>query len=121
MTAVELMPVTEFEECDNPRANLLTGEPLRNFWGYQPVSFFAPKASYAASAVPGTQVREFKGMVKAFHEAGIEVILDIVFNHTGEGDERGATFCWRGLDNSTYYLLDPKRGGTTTTRAAGTP
>ena len=110
MTAVELMPVTEFEECDNPRTNLLTGEPLRNFWGYQPVSFFAPKASYAANGAPAEAVREFKSMVKALHEAGIEVILDIVFNHTGEGDERGATFCWRGLDNPTYYLLEPKTG-----------
>ena len=110
VTAVELMPVTEFEECDNPRNNLLTGEPLRNFWGYQPVSFFAPKASYASEPGPGDAVREFKSMVKAFHEAGIEVILDIVFNHTGEGDERGATFCWRGLDNPTYYLLEPKTG-----------
>jgi len=110
VTAVELMPVTEFEECDNPRSNLLTGEPLRNFWGYQPVSFFAPKASYAAGAGPGDAVREFKSMVKALHEAGIEVILDIVFNHTGEGDERGATFCWRGLDNPTYYLLEPRTG-----------
>jgi len=110
VTSVELMPVTEFEECDNPRTNLLTGEPLRNFWGYQPVSFFAPKASYAADGAPGEPVREFKSMVQAFHEAGIEVILDIVFNHTGEGDERGATFCWRGLDNPTYYLLEPKTG-----------
>jgi glycogen operon protein len=110
VTAVELMPVTEFEECDNPRTNLLTGEPLRNFWGYQPVSFFAPKASFAADGGPGDAVREFKSMVKALHEAGIEVILDIVFNHTGEGDERGATFCWRGLDNPTYYLLEPKTG-----------
>jgi glycogen operon protein len=110
VTAVELMPVTEFEECDNPRTNLLSGEPLRNFWGYQPVSFFAPKASYAANAAPGEAVREFKSMVKALHEAGIEVILDIVFNHTGEGDERGATFCWRGLDNPTYYLLEPRTG-----------
>ncbi len=110
VTAVELMPVTEFEECDNPRTNMLTGEPLRNFWGYQPVSFFAPKASYAADAAPGESVREFKSMVKALHEAGIEVILDIVFNHTGEGDERGATFCWRGFDNPTYYLLEPKTG-----------
>jgi isoamylase len=110
VTAVELMPVTEFEECDNPRTNLLTGEPLRNFWGYQPVSFFAPKASYAANGSPGEAVREFRAMVKALHEAGLEVILDIVFNHTGEGDERGATFCWRGLDNPTYYLLDPKTG-----------
>jgi glycogen operon protein len=110
ITAVELMPVTEFEECDNPRRNLLTGEPLRNFWGYQPVSFFAPKASYARDGDAGQVVREFKEMVKALHEAGIEVILDMVFNHTGEGDQRGATFCWRGLDNPTYYLLDPKDG-----------
>ena len=110
VTAVELMPVTEFEECDNPRSNLLTGEPLRNFWGYQPVSFFAPKASYARPGAGGQVVREFREMVKALHEAGIEVILDIVFNHTGEGDERGVTFCWRGLDNPTYYLLDPKTG-----------
>ena len=110
VTAVELMPVTEFEECDNPRSNLLTGEPLRNFWGYQPVSFFAPKAAYASSSGPPDAVREFKSMVKSFHEAGIEVILDIVFNHTGEGDERGATFCWRGLDDPTYYLLDAKTG-----------
>jgi glycogen operon protein len=108
VTAVELMPVTEFEEGDNPRRNLLSGEPLRNFWGYQPVSFFAPKASYARD---GRQaVREFKEMVKALHEAGIEVILDMVFNHTGEGDERGATFCWRGLDNPTYYILEPRSG-----------
>jgi len=107
ITAVELMPVTEFEEGDNPRRNLLTGQPLRNYWGYQPVSFFAPKASYARDGGPAQAVREFKEMVKALHEAGIEVILDIVFNHTAEGDERGATFCWRGLDNPTYYLLDP--------------
>jgi isoamylase len=110
ITAVELMPVTEFEEGDIPRKNLLTGGPLRNFWGYQPVSFFAPKASYAAGGAPGETVREFRAMVKAFHEAGIEVILDIVFNHTAEGDERGATFCWRGLDNPTYYLLEPGTG-----------
>jgi glycogen operon protein len=110
VTAVELMPVTEFEECDNPRRNLLTGEPLRNFWGYQPVSFFAPKAAYARDGRAGLPVHEFKEMVKALHQAGIEVILDMVFNHTGEGDERGATFCWRGLDNPTYYIVDPKTG-----------
>ena len=110
VTAVELMPVTEFEECDNPRRNLLTGEPLRNYWGYQPVSFFAPKTSFASTSGPDAAVREFKEMVKAFHEAGIEVILDMVFNHTGEGDERGETFCWRGLDNPTYYLLEAKTG-----------
>jgi isoamylase len=110
VTAVELMPVTEFDEDDNDHHNPLTGERLRNFWGYQPVSFFAPKASYARDGGPAQTVREFKEMVKALHEAGLEVILDMVFNHTGEGDERGPTFCWRGLDNETYYLLEPKTG-----------
>jgi glycogen operon protein len=110
VTAVELMPVTEFEECDNPRRNLLSGQRLRNYWGYQPVSFFAPKASYTGNGEQGGAVREFKALVKALHEAGIEVILDMVFNHTAEGDERGATFCFRGLDNPTFYLLDPKTG-----------
>ena len=93
------MPVPEFDECDYPLINPLTGEQLRNFWGYQPIAFFAPKAAYAAEPGPGDAVREFKAMVKAFHEAGIEVILDVVFNHTGEGDERGPTFSFRGLDN----------------------
>jgi isoamylase len=110
VTAVELMPVTEFDEDDNEFRNPTTGERLRNFWGYQPVSFFAPKASYARDGGPRRVVREFKEMVKALHEAGIEVVLDMVFNHTGEGDERGATFCWRGFDNPTYYLLDPETG-----------
>jgi glycogen operon protein len=110
VTAVELMPVTEFEESDNTRKNLLTGEPLRNFWGYQPISFFAPKASYAGARGTVSVVREFKEMVKALHEAGIEVILDMVFNHTGEGDHTGPTFCYRGVDNATFYLINPKTG-----------
>jgi len=110
VTAVELMPVTEFEESDNQSRNPFTGERLLNFWGYQPVAFFAPKASYAdpEGGTTSAAVREFKEMVKALHQAGIEVILDMVFNHTGEGDERGPTFCFRGLDNATYYLLDPR-------------
>jgi len=104
------MPVTEFEESDNLQRNPLSGESLVNFWGYQPVSFFAPKASYAATSARGGAVLEFKDMVKALHEAGIEVILDMVFNHTAEGDERGPTFAYRGLANTTYYLIDPKDG-----------
>ena len=108
ITAVELMPITEFEENDNPRKNPLTGELLKNFWGYHPISFFAPKAAYATD---GNNPRvEFKRMVKALHETGIEVILDMVFNHTAEGDERGPTFCFRGLDNKIYYLVDPETG-----------
>src|SRR5258707_6812054 len=101
------MRVTGSENSETPRRNLLPGEPLRNFWGYQPISFFAPKASYAGNGGSAGAVREFKAMVKALHEAGIEVILDMVFNHTAEGDERGATFFFRGLDNPTFYLLEP--------------
>jgi isoamylase len=104
ITAVQLMPIVEFDELDQSRRNPVTGEPLKNYWGYSPISFFAPKASYAAT--PGEQVREFKQMVKAFHRAGIEVILDVVYNHTCEGNEAGPTVSFRGLDNSIYYMLD---------------
>jgi glycogen operon protein len=110
ITAVELLPVTEFDEADNYRKNPLTGEPLHNFWGYHPLSFFAPKAAYAVDLTAGAQVREFKEMVKALHAAGIEVILDMVFNHTGEGNEKGRTLSLRGLDNSVYYIVDPESG-----------
>jgi glycogen operon protein len=108
VTAVELMPITEFEENDNPRINPLTGEPLKNFWGYHPIGFLAPKAAYATNGI--SPLSEFRRMVKALHEAGIEVILDMVFNHTAEGDERGPTLCFRGLDNQIYYLVDGKTG-----------
>ncbi|HXG11667.1 MAG TPA: glycogen debranching protein GlgX [Gemmataceae bacterium] len=104
VTAVQLMPVLEFDELDQPHRNPQTGEQLKNYWGYSPVSFFAPKAAYAAH--PGEQVAEFKQMVKQFHQAGIEVILDVVYNHTAEGDENGPTLSFRGLDNAIYYMLD---------------
>lgn len=110
VTAVELMPVTEFDEHSVPLVNPYTGERLRDYWGYNPVSFFAPKGSYGGTAEPGGAIREFKAMVQALHAAGIEVILDIVFNHTGEGDERGRTICWRGIDNRVYYIIDPETG-----------
>jgi isoamylase len=110
VTAVELMPITEFEEMDNPRSNPLTGETLTNFWGYQPISFCALKAAYASDDNGWDHVNEFKSMVKALHEVGIEVILDVVFNHTAEGDERGPTFSFRGFDNPVYYMVDPKTG-----------
>ena len=110
VTAVELLPVTEFEECDHPFKDPETGGRLCNFWGYQPLSFFAPKASYSAADTTEGAVRSFKAMVKALHEAGIEVILDMVFNHTGEGGDAGPTCGFRGLDNETYYLLDPRSG-----------
>ena len=110
VTAIELLPVKEFEECDHSYKNPETGERLCNFWGYQPLSFFAPKASYSAAGTTEGAVRSFREMVKALHEAGIEVILDMVFNHTGEGTESGPTCCFRGLDNEVYYLADPRTG-----------
>ncbi len=106
ITAVELMPVFEFDENENLRHHPHTGELLRNYWGYSPIAFFAPKASYAANGRDGNQVNEFREMVKRFHRAGIEVILDVVFNHTAEGNEKGPTLSFRGIDNSIYYLLD---------------
>jgi glycogen operon protein len=106
VTAVELMPVFEFDECDCPFTNPQTGEKLVNFWGYSPIAFAAAKSAFASSAQTHDQNREFRDMVKALHAAGIEVILDVVFNHTGEGDDRGRTFSFRGLDNELYYLLD---------------
>lgn len=106
VTAVELLPVYEFEEADTDRSNPLLGATLFNLWGYQPIAFFAPNATYASGKKPGAAVQEFKEMVKRFHAAGLEVILDVVFNHTAEGDERGRTHSFRGIDNSTYYLLD---------------
>jgi isoamylase len=104
ITAVQLMPALEFDEHDLSRKHPVTGQPLLNYWGYSPLSFFAPKAGYAAH--PGEQVREFKEMVKRFHKAGIEVILDVVYNHTCEGNENGPTLSFRGLDNAIYYMLD---------------
>ena len=106
ITAVELLPMTEFDENENKAVDLHTGAALKNFWGYSPFAYFAPKASYAAHS--GQQVREFKTMVRALHKAGIEVILDVVFNHTGEGNEHGPTLNFKVLGNETYYLLDPK-------------
>jgi glycogen operon protein len=110
VTAVELMPVQEFNEtsvtCRKPR----TSPPLRNYWGYDPVVFCAPKASYSSAGGLGQQKLEFKEMIRAFHKAGIEVILDVVFNHTAEGDELGPTLCFRGIDNAIFYTLaDDKR------------
>ena len=105
VNCVELMPVFEYDELDNPRSDPATGRRLCNYWGYNPLGFFAPKAAYAATGRYGLQVDEFKNMVKKLHHAGIEIVLDVVFNHTAEGDERGPVICFRGLDNATYYML----------------
>ena len=104
VTAVELLPVFHFDPQDAPKGKV-------NYWGYAPVSFFAPHPAYSSSPDPLGVLDEFRDMVKALHRAGIEVILDVVFNHTAEGDERGPTLSFRGLANSAYYLLekDPAR------------
>jgi isoamylase len=107
VNCIELLPVFEFDEFGNSRLNPETGELLLNYWGYNTVGFFAPKAGYAATSRFGMQGDEFKNMVKALHAAGIEVMLDVVFNHTAEGNELGPSISFRGLDNQTYYMMTP--------------
>jgi glycogen operon protein len=102
VTAVELMPVFQFDPQDSPPG-------LVNYWGYAPVSFFAPHQAYSSRQDPLGPLDEFRDMVKALHRADIEVILDVVFNHTAEGDHNGPTLSFRGFDNSTYYILDQDR------------
>jgi len=106
INAVELLPIQEFDEYENININPFTGERLKNYWGYSTIAFFAPKGSYSSSGTLGQQVKEFREMVRAFNDAGIEVFLDVVFNHTHEGDHRGPTLSFRGIDNSIYYILD---------------
>lgn len=107
VNAIELMPIYEFDEFENSRLNLQTGEMLLNYWGYSTVGFFAPKAGYAATGKFGMQVDELKTVIKELHKNGIEVILDVVFNHTAEGNEHGPYISFRGIDNKTYYMLTP--------------
>jgi glycogen operon protein len=102
ITAVELLPVFQFDAQDCPFGKV-------NYWGYAPVSFFAPHQAYSSRQDALGAVDEFRDMVKALHRAGIEVILDVVFNHTAEGDHSGPTQCFRGIDNSTYYILEQDR------------
>ncbi len=106
VTSLELLPVQEFDRLENPRSDPATGQRLSNYWGYSTIAFFAPKGDYSSSGSRGEQVAEFKEMVRSLHEAGIEVILDIVFNHSAEGGEMGPTLSFRGLDNRIYYILD---------------
>ena len=102
ITAIELLPVFQFDAQDAPPGRV-------NYWGYAPVSFFAPHQAYSSRPEALGAVNEFRDMVKALHRAGIEVILDVVFNHTGEGDHNGPTLSFRGLENSVYYVLEPDR------------
>jgi glycogen operon protein len=110
INCVELMPVFEFNEREVDRAHPETGEPLCNYWGYSTVAFNAPKAAFAATGVLGMQVDEFKTLIRELHAAGLEVILDVVFNHTAEGNENGPMLSFRGLDNAVYYMLTPDGG-----------
>ena len=102
ITAVEMLPVFQFDPQDCPTS-------LVNYWGYAPISFFAPHQAYSSDQSRLGAVSEFRTMVKALHRAGIEVILDVVFNHTAEGSELGPTLCFRGIDNPTYYILENDR------------
>ena len=106
VTAIELMPVHHFANDST-----LIDKGLSNYWGYNTIGFFAPDAKYSSSSTPGGQVQEFKAMVRTLHEAGIEVILDVVYNHTAEGNHLGPTVSMRGIDNAAYYRLvdDDKR------------
>jgi pullulanase/glycogen debranching enzyme len=105
VTAIELMPAVEFNENESIRLNPLTGEKLKNYWGYNPAAFIAPQQSYSVGGSLPQQTLEFREMVKAFHRAGIGVILDIVLNRTAEGSETGPTVCLRGVENSIFYML----------------
>ena len=102
VTAVELLPIFQFDPQEAP-------DGLVNYWGYNPVSFFAPHAGYSSSNHPLRAINEFRDMVKALHRSGIEVILDVVYNHTAEGNEFGPTFCFRGFENDAYYILSQTR------------
>ena len=105
ITAVELLPIHEFDEYENANVNPRTGERMKNYWGYSTINFFSPKAGYAADKTPGGVVNEFKLLVRELHKAGIEVILDVVYNHTAEGNEHGVPLNFRGFENEVYYTL----------------
>lgn len=107
VNCLELMPIFEFDEWESNRQHPETGELLVNYWGYSTLGFFAPKGGYAATGKYGMQVDELKTLIKDLHKNSIEVILDVVFNHTAEGDHRGHTISFRGVDNKTYYMLTP--------------
>ena len=100
VTSVELLPIHQFFQDDR-----LKEMGLRNYWGYNTFGFFAPEHDYASTSNPGDAVAEFKHLVRAYHEAGMEIILDVVYNHTAEGNHMGPTIAFRGIDNEAYYRL----------------
>ena len=105
VNCVELMPIFEFDEFENKRE--VNGKRLLNYWGYSTVCFFAPKAGFSVEGRFGMEADELKSMIRHLHKNGIQVILDVVFNHTAEGNENGPTISFRGIDNRTYYMLSP--------------
>lgn len=105
INAVELMPIFEFDEAIDARE--VNGKKLLDYWGYNTVGFFAPNTTYIANDEYNQEGTELKVLIKALHDNGIEVILDVVFNHTAEGNEKGPTFCFKGFDNKVYYMLTP--------------
>jgi isoamylase len=106
VNAVELLPIFDFDETAVLR--VMDGKPLHNYWGYSTIGYFAPQSSYCLEPESGRHLREFRDLVKAMHKAGIEVILDVVFNHTDEGNHQGPTYSFKGIDNRSYYLLVPR-------------
>lgn len=106
INAVELMPIFEFDE--NMNARTVNGKRLLEYWGYNSVNFFSPNTSYASKPEHNCEGTELKELIRELHENGIEVILDVVFNHTAEGNELGKTFCFKGFDNKVYYMLTPE-------------
>ncbi len=105
INAVELMPIFEFDETMNSRE--VGGKLLLDYWGYNTVGFFAPNSKYASTAEFNREGTELKELIRELHDNKIEVILDVVFNHTAEGNEMGPTFCFKGIDNKVYYMLTP--------------
>ena len=105
VNVVELMPIFEFDEMLDYRE--IDGEQLYNYWGYNTVSFFAPNTSYTASKEYNREGNELKHLIQVFNQHGLEVYLDVVFNHTAEGNEKGPFFSFKGFDNNIYYLLTP--------------
>lgn len=108
INAIELMPVHEFNECEYAKSHPYMQYPLYNFWGYSTTNFFSPMQRYAYENNHNAAIVEFKTMVREMHRNGIEVILDVVYNHTGEGNGKGPVLSWKGIDNSTYYYVDAK-------------
>lgn len=107
VNAIELMPIFEFDECELHRVNPKTNEPLYNVWGYSTINFFAPMNRFASSSEWTAAMDEFRMMVREMHKAGIEVYLDVVYNHTAEGNHIGPIYSFKGIDNPVYYMLNP--------------